>query len=83
MLPVGVALPLWEAIVQCREAPRSSWPQAAYDIIGRSCDCYVMLCIMWTHCTYRSCRHGQDSERGWCSVPKDGGKPATVVALAV
>ena len=32
--PVGVALPLWDSIVRCQEAPPSSWPQAAYDLIG-------------------------------------------------
>ena len=33
--PVGVALPLWDCIVRCQETPPSSWPPAAYDLIGK------------------------------------------------
>ena len=33
--PVGVALPLWDSIVRCQERPPSSWPPAAYDLIGQ------------------------------------------------
>jgi hypothetical protein len=33
--PVGVALPLWDSIVQCQERPPSLWPPAAYDLIGQ------------------------------------------------
>ena len=33
-LPVGVALPLWDALLRCREAAPSTWSVAAYDIIG-------------------------------------------------
>jgi len=36
-LPVGVCLPLWDCVIHCQEAPPSSWPPPAYDIIGRSC----------------------------------------------
>ena len=43
-LPVGVCLPLWDSIVHCQEAPPSSWPQAAYDIIGKSCDISSKSC---------------------------------------
>ena len=43
-LPVGVCLPLWDSIVHCQEAPPSSWPQAAYDIIGESCDISSRSC---------------------------------------
>ena len=43
-LPVGVCLPLWDSIVHCQEAPPSSWPQAAYDIIGKSCDISSRSC---------------------------------------
>ncbi|XP_030854571.1 anaphase-promoting complex subunit 1 [Strongylocentrotus purpuratus] len=34
-LPVGVALPLMEAISQCQDAPHSGWPKGAYDLLGR------------------------------------------------
>ena len=44
MLPVGVCLPLWDSIVHCQEAPPSSWPQAAYDIIGEPCDITSRSC---------------------------------------
>ncbi|XP_063958903.1 anaphase-promoting complex subunit 1-like isoform X2 [Lytechinus pictus] len=33
--PVGVALPLMEAISQSRDAPPSSWPKGAYDLLCR------------------------------------------------
>lgn len=33
--PVGVALPLREAILQCRWDPPSDWPEEAYILIGR------------------------------------------------
>ena len=35
LFPVGVALPLLHCIRSCREAPPTSWPPAAYDLIGR------------------------------------------------
>jgi len=35
-LPVGVCLPLWDCVIHCQEAPPSSWPPPAYDIIGRA-----------------------------------------------
>lgn len=41
-LPVGVALPIWDSIVKCQENPPSTWPQAAYDIVGRSYDLHVI-----------------------------------------
>ena len=41
---MGVCLPLWDSIVHCQEAPPSSWPQAAYDIIGKSCDISSRSC---------------------------------------
>jgi hypothetical protein len=34
-LPVGVALPLWDAILRCQEHAPPTWKLAAYDIIGR------------------------------------------------
>ena len=34
-LPVGVALPLLDMIRCCREAPPTTLPLAAYDLIGR------------------------------------------------
>ena len=43
-LPVGVALPLWDSIVQCQEIPPTGWPQAAYNIIGRVL-CDHMTCM--------------------------------------
>lgn len=32
---MGVALPLFDCIQCCREAPPSSWSVAAYNLIGR------------------------------------------------
>jgi len=38
-LPVGVALPLREAIFHCRCNPPSDWPEEAYTLIGElHCD---------------------------------------------
>lgn len=34
-LPFGVALPIRDAIYQCREQPASDWPEAVCLLIGR------------------------------------------------
>jgi len=33
-LPVGIALPLREAVFHCRCNPPSDWPEEAYSLIG-------------------------------------------------
>lgn len=34
-MPCGVSLPLWEALLRCRDKPPPLWPAACYRLIGR------------------------------------------------
>lgn len=35
-MPVGVAMPLWSAILHCRQAPELTWSPEAFRLIGRN-----------------------------------------------
>lgn len=49
-LPIGVALPLKEALHACRLAPPQGWPAEAYALVGRwahaSIACTKAVCVV-------------------------------------
>lgn len=54
--PVGIALPLREAILQCRWDPPSDWPEEAYTLIGRK--------DLSRICAYSKCNAGSSANEG-------------------
>ena len=52
-LPVGIVLPIRDAIYQCRCNPPSDWPEEAYVLIGKSHEkkhIYEMCNTGWEYC---------------------------------